>query len=178
MTTGRLELLVSLLHPEVHWSGCHNKAQALDWYRSFQAEGTVATVNSVEVVGNAVMLGLSVFRRARRRMVGTTTGALPGLHHRRQRGCRHPRVPGQDQRPSSVLREPSQHRAEKLTLDHEQVISEVVASGAEEENIRLVVVVGSVGQSDAEVEEMSDLDVQLYVHRSRAAPRRLRETAG
>jgi hypothetical protein len=59
-----LELLGSLLHPDVHWSGCHNKSQALDWYRSFQAEGTVATVNSVEVVGDAVVLGLSVFRRA------------------------------------------------------------------------------------------------------------------
>jgi hypothetical protein len=64
-----LELLGSLLHPDVHWSGCQNKAQALDWFRGFQAEGTVATVNSVEVVGDAVVLGLSVFRRAE--------GALP-----------------------------------------------------------------------------------------------------
>ena len=60
-----LDLLGSLLHPEVTWTGlCHNKAQVIDWYRGFQAEGTVATVNSVEVDRDAVVLGLSVSRRA------------------------------------------------------------------------------------------------------------------
>ena len=60
-----LDLLGSLLHPEVTWTGlCHNSAQVLDWYRGFQAEGTVATVDSVEVDGDAVVLGLSVSRRA------------------------------------------------------------------------------------------------------------------
>jgi ketosteroid isomerase-like protein len=60
-----LDLLGSLLHPEVTWTGlCHNKAQVLDWYRGFQAEGTVATVSSVEVDRNAIVLGLSVSRRA------------------------------------------------------------------------------------------------------------------
>lgn len=59
-----LELLGSLLHPEVTWSGCHNKAQVLDWYRGFRAEGTIATVNSVEVDRDAVVLGVSVSRRA------------------------------------------------------------------------------------------------------------------
>jgi ankyrin repeat protein len=59
-----LELLGSLLHPDVQWSGCHNKTQALDWFRGFQAEGTLAAVNSVEVDRDAVFLGLSVSRRA------------------------------------------------------------------------------------------------------------------
>lgn len=60
-----LDLLASLLHPEVTWTGlCHNKAQVIDWYRGFQAEGTVATVNSVEVDRDAVVLSLSVSRRA------------------------------------------------------------------------------------------------------------------
>ena len=60
-----LELLGSLLHPDVTWTGlCHNKAQVIDWYRGFQAEGTIATVNSVEVDRDAVVLGLSVSRRA------------------------------------------------------------------------------------------------------------------
>jgi ankyrin repeat protein/predicted Fe-Mo cluster-binding NifX family protein len=60
-----LDLLGSLLHPDVTWTGlCHNKAQVIEWYRGFQAEGTVATVNSVEVDRDAVVLGLSVSRRA------------------------------------------------------------------------------------------------------------------
>ncbi len=60
-----LDLLGSLLHPEVTWTGlCHNKGQVLDWYVGFQAEGTVATVNSVEVDRDAVVLGLSLSRRA------------------------------------------------------------------------------------------------------------------
>jgi ketosteroid isomerase-like protein len=60
-----LDLLGSLLHPDVTWTGlCHNSAQVLDWYRGFQAEGTFATVNSVEVDRDAVVLGLSVSRRA------------------------------------------------------------------------------------------------------------------
>jgi hypothetical protein len=56
-----LELLGSLLHPQLRWSGeCTNKDQVLDWYRAFLAEGTVATVESVEVDRDAVLLGLSV----------------------------------------------------------------------------------------------------------------------
>jgi ankyrin repeat protein len=65
-----LDLLGSLLHPEVTWTGlCHNSAEVIDWYRAFQAEGTVATVDSVEVDRDAVVLGLSVSRR--------TDGARP-----------------------------------------------------------------------------------------------------
>lgn len=48
-------------------------------------------------------------------------------------------------------------------MDHEHVISEVVAWAEAEDNVRLVVLVGSVGRGDAEVDELSDLDVQLYV---------------
>jgi ankyrin repeat protein len=60
-----LDLLGSLLHPDVTWTGlCHTKAQVLDWYRGFQAEGTVATVNSMEVDRDAIVLGLSLSRHA------------------------------------------------------------------------------------------------------------------
>lgn len=60
-----LELLGSLLHPEVRWTGlCQNKAQVLDWYRTLLAEGNVATVESVEVDHDAVVLGLTVARQA------------------------------------------------------------------------------------------------------------------
>jgi ankyrin repeat protein len=60
-----LELLGSLLHPEVRWTGlCQNRAQVLDWYRGLLAEGTVAEVESVEVDRDAVLLGLSVARQA------------------------------------------------------------------------------------------------------------------
>jgi ankyrin repeat protein len=60
-----LDLLGSLLDPEVRWTGlCRDRAQVLDWYRDLIAEGTVATVRSVEVDRDAVVLGLSVARRA------------------------------------------------------------------------------------------------------------------
>jgi hypothetical protein len=59
-----LDLLGSLLHAEVTWAGCRTRAQVLDWYRGFQAEGTVATVTSVEFDRDAVVLELDVFRRA------------------------------------------------------------------------------------------------------------------
>jgi hypothetical protein len=60
-----LDLLGSLLHPAVHWTGyCSDKGQVLDWYRGLLAEGTVATVDTVEIDRDAVILGLSVTRRA------------------------------------------------------------------------------------------------------------------
>lgn len=59
-----LDLLGSLLHPDVTWAGlCHNRAQVLDWYRVLQAEGTVATVNGVEIDRDAVVLELIVSHR-------------------------------------------------------------------------------------------------------------------
>ena len=60
-----LDLLGSLLHPAVRWTGlCRDRAQVLDWYRAVLAEGTEATVRSVEVDRDAVLLGLAVSRRA------------------------------------------------------------------------------------------------------------------
>jgi ankyrin repeat protein len=56
-----LDLFGSLLHPEVKWAQvCQNRAQVLDWYRGLLAAGTTTTVESVEVDGNAVVLGLAV----------------------------------------------------------------------------------------------------------------------
>lgn len=60
-----LDLLGSLLHPEVRWTGlCSDRAQVLDWYRAVLAEGMEASVHSVEVDRDAVVLGLTVGRRA------------------------------------------------------------------------------------------------------------------
>ena len=60
-----LELLGSLLHPEVRWSGlCNTSAQVLDWYRQGLADGTRPTVESVEVDRDAVMLGITLSRPA------------------------------------------------------------------------------------------------------------------
>jgi hypothetical protein len=62
---GDLGLLGSLLHPEVQWTGlCSNSEQVLDWYRALLADGIVATVHSVEVDRDAVVLGLAVARKA------------------------------------------------------------------------------------------------------------------
>lgn len=60
-----LELLGSLLHPEVRWTGvCDNRAEVLDWCRGLLADGIKAAVESVEVDRDAVVLGLSVARQA------------------------------------------------------------------------------------------------------------------
>ena len=65
-----LDLLGSLLHPEVRWTGlCKDRTQVLDWYRAVLAEGIEASVRSVEVDRDAVVLGLAVAGRA--------TGARP-----------------------------------------------------------------------------------------------------
>ena len=56
-----LDLLASLLHPEVRWTGiCQNSSQVLDWYRGLMAEGVMPTVQSVEVDRDAVVVGLTV----------------------------------------------------------------------------------------------------------------------
>ncbi len=60
-----LELLGSLLHPQVHWTGvCTSSGEVLDWYRNLLTDGIRSTVESVEVDGDAVVLGLSVARQA------------------------------------------------------------------------------------------------------------------
>jgi ankyrin repeat protein len=56
-----LELLGSLLHPRVQWSGlCNTSAQVLDWHRQSLAGGTRPTVESVEVDRDAVVLGITL----------------------------------------------------------------------------------------------------------------------
>jgi ankyrin repeat protein len=63
--THDLDLLGSLLHPDVRWSGqCNSSAEVLEWYRRLLADGTQATVESVEVDRDAVVLGISVSGKA------------------------------------------------------------------------------------------------------------------
>ena len=60
-----LDLLGSLLHPDVRWSGqCNNSAEVLDWYRRLLADGNRATVESVEVDGDAVVMAINVAGQA------------------------------------------------------------------------------------------------------------------
>jgi hypothetical protein len=60
-----LELLGSLLHPQVRWTGlCNTSAQVLDWYRPSLADGTRPAVESVEVDRDAVVLGITLSRPA------------------------------------------------------------------------------------------------------------------
>jgi ankyrin repeat protein len=60
-----LELLGSLLHPQVRWTGlCNTSAQVLDWYRQSLADGARPTVESVEVDRDAVVLGITLTRPA------------------------------------------------------------------------------------------------------------------
>ncbi len=60
-----IEVLGSLLHPEVQWAGvCHDSAEVLDWYRKALADGTRPAVQSVEVDRDAVVLGLCLARQA------------------------------------------------------------------------------------------------------------------
>jgi hypothetical protein len=54
-----LELLGSLLHPQVHWATCGTRDEVLDWYRRLVAAGTTATVHSVEVDGDSVILEIT-----------------------------------------------------------------------------------------------------------------------
>jgi hypothetical protein len=60
-----LELLGSLLHPAVQWTGlCHTSAEVLDWYRRSLADGIRPAVESVEVDRDAVILGMTLSRPA------------------------------------------------------------------------------------------------------------------
>jgi ankyrin repeat protein len=60
-----LELLGSLLHPDVRWSGqCNTKADVLAWYRRLLADGTRAAIESVEVDRDAVIMCISVAGQA------------------------------------------------------------------------------------------------------------------
>lgn len=56
-----LDLLGSLLHPQVKWTGlCQNSAEVMEWYRRLRAGGVMPTVHTVEVDRDAVVLGLDV----------------------------------------------------------------------------------------------------------------------
>jgi len=60
-----LALLGPLLHPRVQWTGvCTNSGEVLDWYRNLLADGIQASVESVEVDRDAVVVGLSLSRPA------------------------------------------------------------------------------------------------------------------
>ncbi|MGH9124996.1 MAG: ankyrin repeat domain-containing protein, partial [Acidimicrobiales bacterium] len=60
-----LDLLGSLFHPEVHWTGvCTNRSEVLDWYRGLLSEGMQAAVDSVEFDRDAIILELAVGRTA------------------------------------------------------------------------------------------------------------------
>lgn len=70
-----LDLLASLLHPQVRWTGlCRTSAQVLDWYRLALADGTTPAVESVETDRDAVILALTLTR--------PVEGARPAPPHR------------------------------------------------------------------------------------------------
>ncbi len=99
----RLRLLGSLLHPQVHWTGvCTNSGEVLDWYRNLLAGGTTATVASVEVAGDAVVIGLGVARQAegaRPHHRRTPPPGLPGRQHPNRRDPQRPDRPSAPPRP-------------------------------------------------------------------------------
>ncbi|HMH90519.1 MAG TPA: ankyrin repeat domain-containing protein [Streptosporangiaceae bacterium] len=60
-----LELLGSLLHPAVQWTGlCRTSAEVLDWYRRSLADGIRPALESVEVDRDAVVVGMTLSRPA------------------------------------------------------------------------------------------------------------------
>lgn len=59
-----LELLASLLHPQVRWANCGDRTEVLDWYRQALADVTSRTLDSVEVDRDAVILGVTISWRA------------------------------------------------------------------------------------------------------------------
>jgi ankyrin repeat protein len=69
-----LELFASLLHPQVRWVTCGTRDEVLDWYRQLVAAGTTATVHSVEVDGDSVILAMT--------MAWGADGARPGPQER------------------------------------------------------------------------------------------------
>jgi hypothetical protein len=58
-----LDEFAALLSPDVHWGApddanppCQNRDQVLKWYRKGRAEGRRATVDRIEVHGNALLV--------------------------------------------------------------------------------------------------------------------------
>jgi hypothetical protein len=64
-----MDLLGSLLHPNVHWghgaAGCTDSDQVLRWYRRILAEGTHPSVEGVEVHGDTIALTVTLTRPAK-----------------------------------------------------------------------------------------------------------------
>ena len=65
LDNGDLEEFAALLSPDVHWGApgdanppCQNRAQVLAWYHKGRDRGRRATVDVVEVHGNALLVGL------------------------------------------------------------------------------------------------------------------------
>jgi hypothetical protein len=96
-----LELFASLLHPQVHWATCGTRDEVLDWYRRIVATGIMATVHSVEVDGDSVILGITAAWGAE--------GARPGPPERIYQvftvaGAEIVRIRGYPDRPSALAR--------------------------------------------------------------------------
>ena len=65
LDTADLAAFAELLSPDVHWGApgdanppCQNRAQVLAWYHKGRDQGRRATVEVVEVHGNALLVGL------------------------------------------------------------------------------------------------------------------------
>jgi|ERR1700722_2304360 len=65
LDTADLDALGALLSPDVQWGPpgsarppCRNREQVLAWYAEGREQGRRATVNEVEVHGNALLVGL------------------------------------------------------------------------------------------------------------------------
>jgi ketosteroid isomerase-like protein len=72
LSHGDLELLGTVLAPDVRWGGeedtpdtCHTREDVLAWYGRARAEGMGATLEEFIVQGAAVVAGLRVHRPAR-----------------------------------------------------------------------------------------------------------------
>lgn len=63
---GDVELFGALLAPDVTWgppgasSTCRNKSQVLSWYQKGANAGSRADVREIEIVGDQLLVGLSV----------------------------------------------------------------------------------------------------------------------
>jgi ketosteroid isomerase-like protein len=70
LASADVEAYGELLHPNVHWgapddpeSGCHNREEALGWYRRGRAKGVRARVTETLVQGDKILVGMTVTGR-------------------------------------------------------------------------------------------------------------------
>lgn len=71
-----LDLLASLLHPNVRWAQCTNRDEVIGWYRQALAQGTRATIDTVEVDRDTIRISISVSGQAE----GATPARPEHLH--------------------------------------------------------------------------------------------------